>query len=409
MAATTTIDRESVTQEGFYVPRFEVHVNGVGLPQDVIRDVISLTYKDSIKEIDSFEMTVANWDPVEFDHKYIGARTETKKVLDDKSSHQSQLFHLFEPCNHAVEVKLGYAGTLRTMLSGNFTTMEPSFTNSGAPILTVRGLNVLHQLRRKQYTTAFAGKKPSEIAVELGNLRDKGQKRFPLPVKIDDQAKADEDKIDIVTQKNQYDVDFLFVLARSFGYVVYVIEADTKKGIPRSLYFGPSDSNHPGTRDVTFQLERGKSIIDFKPKLTTANQIKSVTVRGWHRTRKTLITRTVTLDDERINVNKDLHRILNACDAREELVVDEPIFTNCEARERAIAILLDQSKQMVTATVRVVGLPDLRAGQIVVIGNVGARLSGRYFVTKSKHTIDDNGYITEFDCRREQYVGGGTP
>ena len=65
----------------------------------------------------------------------------------------------------------------------------------------------------------------------------------------------------------------------------------------------------------------------------------------------------MTLDDERLNVNEDLHRILNACDAREEIVVDEPVFTNCEARERAIAILLDQTKQMVTAEVKVVASP----------------------------------------------------
>jgi len=90
-------------------------------------------------------------------------------------------------------------------------------------------------------------------------------------------------------------------------------------------------------------------------------------------------------------------------------VVDEPVFTNCQARERAIAILLDQTKQMVTAEVKVVGLPDLRSGQNVQISNLGARLDGKYLVTKTTHTIDDNGYITSFSCRREQYKGGGKP
>ena len=56
---------------------------------------------------------------------------------------------------------------------------------------------------------------------------------------------------------------------------------------------------------------------------------------------------------------------------------------------------------MVTADVKVVGLPDLRAGQIVVITKLGARLSGKYFVTRTSHTIDDSGYITTFSCRRE--------
>ena len=81
--------------------------------------------------------------------------------------------------------------------------------------------------------------------------------------------------------------------------------------------------------------------------------------------------------------------------------MDEPVFTSCQARERAIAILLDQTKEMVTADVKVVGLPDLRAGQVVVIREIGARLSGKYFVTKTQHTVDDSGYLTTFSCRRE--------
>jgi len=227
---------------------------------------------------------------------------------------------------------------------------------------------------------------------------------------IDQQALGNEKPIPLVTQHNQYDIDFLFQRARMRGYVVFVQEEDKVRNRPRQLYFGPSQAGMvPGLRDVSFELKWGASLMEFKPKVTTANQVASVTVRGWHRTRRTPISRTVTLDDERLTVNRDLHRILNACEAREELVVDEPVFTNCEARERAIAILLDQTKQMVTADAKVVGLPDLRAGQIVRITNLGARLSGTYFVTKTTHTIDDNGYVTSFTCRREQYQGGGTP
>jgi phage protein D len=111
--------------------------------------------------------------------------------------------------------------------------------------------------------------------------------------------------------------------------------------------------------------------------------------------------RKVTLDDPRITTNKDLHRLLNLCGAREEVVVDEPMYTNCQARERAIAILETELKKIVTADVKVVGLPDLRAGQNVVITGLGARLSGRYMVTSSEHTINDSGYLTSFKCRRE--------
>jgi phage protein D len=406
MPTITKLFEESKSTAGFYVPRFEVKIEGANLPRDVLYDITSITYQDSVDSIDSFTMTVNNWDDAAREYKYIGSETAAElKPGNDKYAQRT----LFEPCNKDVVVSMGYGDKLVRMLKGNFTTMAPDF-GDGAATMAVTGLNVLHKLRRKQYTTTWTDKKDSEIAEDISHRTDNGKPRFPLPIVIDKNAKGKEKPIPLVTQRNVYDIDFLLQRARMRGYVVFIQEADPSTGRKEQLYFGPSQPGMiPALRDVVFQLEWHKSLIDFKPKITTANQIKSVTVRGWHRTRKTLITRTVTLDDERISVNKDLHRILNACDAREELVVDEPIFTNCEARERAIAILLDQSKQMVTATAHVVGLPDLRAGQIVVIENLGSRLSGKYFVTKTKHTISDSGYVTEFECRREDFVGGGTP
>lgn len=398
---TTTMQQEAVRQGGFYVPRYEVRIEGANLPKDVLFDVRSVTYRDDVDGLDSFDLVVNNWDEVRRAFKYIGS--ETKAQLE-KGHPDSTRFTLFEPCGKEVELRLGYGNDFTTMLKGTFTTMQPSYGN-GAAELTVSGLNVLHQLRRKQYATTWTDKKDSEIAQDIAQRTDNGRKRFPLPIKIDDEALGREKSIPVVTQANTYDIDFLFQRARERGYVMFVQEEDRATGRPQQLYFGPSRPGMiPGIRDVMFEFAWGRSMLEFKPTIKTANQIAKVTVRGWHRTRKEPISRTVDLDDERITANTDLHRVINACAAREEMVVDEPVFTNCEARERAIAILLDQTKELVTADVKVVGLPDLRAGQVVVIKELGARLSGKYFVTKTQHTIDDSGYLTTFSCRREGSV-----
>jgi phage protein D len=405
--ATTKLFEESISQGAFYVPRYEVKILGANLPRDVLYDIISLTYEDSSDTIDSFKMTVNNWDDQTRKYKYIGS--ETSAQLEPSHPDYPRMT-LFEPCGKDVTISMGYRDRLVQMLKGNFMTMQPQFNESNGT-LNVTGLNVLHKLRRKQYSTTWTNKKDSEIAQNIATLTDGGQKRFPLPIVIDQNAMGLEKPIPIVSQHNQYDIEFLMQRARMRGYVVFIQEADPATGRQEQLYFGPSKPGMiPGLRDVTFELEWGKSIIDFTPTLTTANQIGSVTVRGWHRTRRQAISRTVTLDHPRIVANRDLHRILKACEAREELVVDEPVFTNCEALERAISILLDQTKLIVTATVRTVGLPDLRSGQIVVINGVGARLSGKYFIKKTTHTINDGGYITQFDCRREEFApppGGG--
>ena len=253
--------------------------------------------------------------------------------------------------------------------------MQPSFADGSAD-LTVSGLNVLHQLRRKQYTTTWTDKKDSEIAQDLAQRTDNGQQAVPA---------ADRDRRRGAAARRSRSrwspsTTSTTSTSSSSGPASAATWCSSRRRTRRRAGSGSSTSAPrkpgmiPGLRDVSFELAWGRSLMEFKPTIKTANQICSVTVRGWHRTRKEPISRTVTLDDERITANKDLHRVINACAAREEMVVDEPVFTNCEARERAIAILLDQTKEMVTADVKVVGLPDLRAGQIVVIKELGARL-----------------------------------
>lgn len=399
-----TLAKESMAQDGFYVPRFEVRIAGAGLPRDVLRDVLQLTYKDNVKEIDSFELSVSNWDPGTNSFKYIGA--ETPETLAGRTP-QSLRYRLFEPCAKEVEVHLGYSDGLRLMLKGNFTTMEPTFPSGGASTLTVRGLNVLHRLRRKQYTSDWGAEKDkryakdSLIAKAIAELKDGGRPRFPLPIEIDREALHDEPVLQYLAQRNQYDIDFLFARARARGYVVFIQEEDPTRGRPERLYFGPSQGRVPGLRDVTFELAWGRSLIDFTPTLTTANQVRSVTVNGWDRKARRPISATVTIDDPKLNRNRDLRELLKTCDPREEIVVDEPVFTADQARKRATAILSDRHKEMVKATGTTIGLPDLRAGQRVLIANVGSRLSGTYFVTETTHTIGEAGYTTRFGARRE--------
>jgi uncharacterized protein len=393
--AVVTMEQASKDRHSFYAPQFQIKIENVGLPRNVLRDVVQLTYKDNINEIDSFEITVNNWDAGRRDFKYVGA--EVPQLLDEKNP-ASRADQIFDPCNKVVDVYMGYLDTLTLMMKGNFTTLEPNFPAAGGPTLTVRGLNVLHELRRKQYTYSWARKTDSQIARDIASRKDKqtGRKRFPISIDIDTNEAPEEPTLDFVSQQNQYDIDFLFQRARQRGYVICVRETE-----PRTLYFGPSTGGVPGSHEDMFELRYPGSLIEFKPTLTTANQVKSVTVRGWNRTRKEPINETVTLDDRKLNRNKDLYELLKKCDPREEQVVNEPIFTRKQARARAIVLLKERQKEMVKCTGSTVGLPELRAGRKVRIKGVGPVFSGIYFVTETTHTIGGGGYTTRFSARRE--------
>ncbi len=299
---------------------------------------------------------------------------------------------------------MGYLGDLTLMVKGNFTSMAPSFSST-APVLTVRGLNILHRLRTQQFTYAWTGLRDSEIAKNLETLRDpRGGPRFPLPIQIDRNAMLAETPLDYVAEHNQYDIDFLLARARLRGYVVYV-RPDPSGRTPGTLYFGPPDTNDPSSpqalTDVTFQLHWGRALVEFKPTMTTATQVKSVTVHGWDRRGKKPIAERVTLDDARIRCNRDIHRVLEQCDPREEIVVTEPMFSKRAAKDRALAILNNSQHEFVKCQGITVGLPDLRAGKHVEILNIGSRFSGRYFLTETEHIINDAGYITKFKAQRD--------
>lgn len=396
MSLRTVQQASKELYQGFYVPRFEVKIAGSGLPDDVLRDVIEVKYKDNVDELDTFQLTVNNWDAARNQFKYIGAETaQSLKAGDD----QGKRHKLFEPCEKQVSISLGYGAQLNLMITGTFTTMEPEFSPGAASTLNVRGINVLHQLRRKKYDDQFPQKTPSQIAKLVAQREDKKlkAKRFPIKIVTNKNAEGNEKEIFIVNQKQEYDIDFLWKQARKVGYVLSIQE-QTKEH-PRQLYFGPSTETE---NRIKYQLEWGKSLIQCSPRLTTANQYKSVTVNGWDRASQKVISEKIDLTDPELKkLNPDLHEMINECDPREELVVDEPVFSKAEAKQKARAILLDQQKQMVKLNGTCIGLPEMRAGAMVNISGIGSRLSGDYFIEQTEHILNDSGYQTKFQARRE--------
>ena len=379
----------------FYVPRFEIAAGGTSIPASVVRDVIQVTYNDSTTEIDSFDITVANWDTSARAFKYVGAETTTRLT---GATPEEQIQKLFEPCAREFELKLGYGSELMSIVKGTPTSLEPSFPAGAAPTLTVRALNVLFKLRGEQHRRQWTNKTISQIAREIG-------RGFPIEIRVNPPSDPREPVLDYLAQENQYDIDFLLLEARKIGYVVYVGSEPQRRGPAREyLYFGPSDGRQAGIPDVTYELKWGISLVDFTPKLTTANQVKSVEVRSWNRETNRSIRKKVDLSHPGITTNRDLLHLLEqpGVQPREEMVVNEPQHTPEQAERRALAILSERLKQMVEANGTTVGLPDLRAGQRVRIVGVGARFSGTYFVTKTTHTINDSGYTTKFTARREQ-------
>lgn len=360
----------------FYVPAFELKVGQQRIAREVVHDITQVSYKDNINEIDSFEITISNWDSHSRDFKY---------------SDQE----IFNP-GKKVELWMGYFGKLRLMLTGEITALRPSFPSGGQPTLVVSGLNLLHRLRKKQETHAYQNLSDNRIAKQI-------EGRLGITIETDQNADGQKESYQYLFQDNQYDILFLLQRARAIGYDLTVIEegdSSNLKSVPGKLRFAPSES----IKRAIYELKYGISLIEFQPTLTTAHQVSKVTVRGWDAMKKKAIEVSVNrseLTSKGVGKKGGQQAIELAFNEREEVIVNRPVANEQEARLLARRTLENNAKEMVKASGSVVGLPDLRAGCAIQVSGVGTRFSGRYFVTSTSHTIGDSGYTTSFECRRE--------
>ena len=184
---------------------------------------------------------------------------------------------------------------------------------------------------------------------------------------------------------NQYPIVFLMERARRHGYSIFIGEEAQGEKTKKYLYFGPSQA----LRDITYKLEWGKSLVSFKPTLSTTHQVSEVTVCGWDRKAKQKIEETVTVDQIE-NVNADMKHLAKAV-GRKEVITDQPVYTKDAAKKLAHDLLSGQLQEIVEASGVTVGLPDLRAGRSVDIEKIGYRLSGRFFIKETSHAVQRTG------------------
>ncbi len=388
MTAVIPLDKAG---QAFYVPAFELRVNGRPADRAVVRDLVEVTYEDSLEAIDSFALTFNNWDTERMRPQFVGEGADEARWAE------------VQPGN-GVELRMGYQGDLRLMTTGFLTALEAEFPETGFAKLTARGLNILDRFRDTQYTWSWPpeGRDPmsdSEIAEDLGQAPGSPDGHPGLVgvtrIVTDARARGREQAADHVFMHNQYPIVFLMQLARRNGYEVIYQLVDEEP----QLYFGPSAE----LRDVTYILEQGKTLTSLKAAISTARQVKKLTVRGWDRAAKEAIEGVATIEEAEV---PDTVRALARATGREEIVVDHVVTTEQQAAEKAMDLLVHSASRLVEVEGTVIGLPDLRAGRNVRLDRVGSHLQGTYLVTWTKHVLNDSGYRTQFKARLEGRQGG---
>ena len=363
---TLTIENLEQAHRGFYVPAYQILVDGKDLLRQWFMEIVSVQVDNTLKGADRFTFTVNsdfNFQKREFEH------------LQDLRG----VFAFGKP----VEINMGYkdSGSLSMMLRGKVTGVQTSFPPGGLPQINVSGYDHSYcmTIGKGKKPHSWANKKDSEIVAEVA-------RQYGLtPVVEDTRVKHP------VTERGQgSDMQFLEKLAERNGYELYTIDT--------TLYFRP-----PAYKDeAVVSLEWGKGLVSFSPEINISEQVSKVEVRGWDVNSKKEIVGKASRGEE---PGRDSGRqsgpelLAMACPEKSELKVRVPVFSQQDADRRAEAILKQRSELFVKGSGEAIGLPEIRADKNVKLLGVGSLFSKTYYVEQSTHTIDKSGYKTTFQVK----------
>jgi phage protein D len=261
-----------------------------------------------------------------------------------------------------------------TLLQGEITSLEPQFGEGMIAELVVRGYDFSHRLYREMKSKAHINKKDSDLAGEIAQAAG-------LKAQVDNTQTV----YDHVYQHNQSDLAFLMQRAWRIGYECY-IEDDT-------LYF-----RKPPAAEAGVTLTWGDDLISFSPRMTLAEQVDEVLVRGWNVEKKAAIIGKAANGRlyPKIGEDKEGAAWARAFGKGKRVVVDQPVVSQAEADLLAAARLDELSGAFVQAEGLVYRRPEIRAGRFVRLEGLGQRLSGDYLVTRATHVDSAEGMFTTF-------------
>ena len=144
----TTLFEFASGETGFFAPGYRLSIGGAS-SKELAGDILSLQFKDSIKELSVMELVLNN------------VQDDGKSQPRFKYSDGGTVIELGAPFS----LDIGYADApdFVHMMSGEITAFDPHFPASGTPTVTIRGLDLLHRL---------SDRPPSRVVQNLPSLND---------------------------------------------------------------------------------------------------------------------------------------------------------------------------------------------------------------------------------------------
>ncbi len=260
---------------------------------------------------------------------------------------------------------------------GEIVCLEPDFGENMVSDLTVRAYDRSHRLHRGTHTKSYVRMSDSDIAKEIADA-------MGLRADVDPSGPVHEH----VYEDGQSHMAFLRDRAESIGYDFYVQD--------RTLCFKRSD----GGADEVVELEWGRELRSFRPRLSLGEQVSEMQVKGWDASTKREIVGQATEGQVAPEIGESGSGgklAEESFGAASGLAVRAMVRSQDEADTLAQALLDERNGAFVEAEGLCTGVPELKVGCLVEIRALGNRFNGRYRVTSVTHVWDsERDYITHF-------------
>jgi phage protein D/phage baseplate assembly protein gpV len=338
------------------LPDFALKLAGRDVDPDVRLDILEIDVSAEVLRHGRAALLVRNWN------------ADTRQVRYSDGD-------LFAP-GTAVEISLGWRGTLHPVFSGVITAVTARFGAASGPVLEVacrtRSALLAAVPRARVYEESTDGDVAADIAAAYGLTADA----------------ADGIHQPLVALSGGTDWDWLAGRAAELGYVAYV-EGDR-------LVFRPAAE--PSEDDLA--LEYGTTLRELKLTREVSGRADPVSVAGFDSSALEAVVANAGSDraepgtQGRATPAEDLGKA--GWPLREAHLGTSAGISSEEADRRAVAAASGDVLRHFHGSGSTVGLPRLRADSWLRFTGIGSAFGGRHYVSAVRHRLGRSGYTTEF-------------
>lgn len=323
--------------------QFDVKINGASAPPSLDEAIIKVVVDERLNAPTMLEL-------------HLHVDPHQPKVIDEPTLAEGK----------EIELLAGLGSDEASLCVVKITSIEVDLDDQ-KPAVVVRGYDHSFAMHRDIKTRSFLNQSDSDIAKKIAG------ECGGLTPKID----ATTDVHAYVLQYAQTNYEFLLNRARRIGYELRVIG--------KELHF-----RRPAPKGTPIKLAWGTTLKRFSPRLSVAEQVDKVEVRGWDAmTKKELVSTAQNGNGApKIGESKTGAKAGNAVwGAATKTIPHAPVATKSEAQSIAQAAMDDLASSFIQATGECEGTPKVRVGSTLKIEGIGDRFGGEYYVTAARHVL----------------------